>query len=157
MVVAKATIISNVFEEFYDLLNTNITSVIVTGSVTVKVQKYTNSFPDNSVTQKSDYPILITNSPEINWEEFTFSKTNVSGTIRIEIFATQLEAADKFLDLINNTIETNKRVLRIKGIEEIKLSGTDRDDFFDRGGIKLHLRAAIFSFNFKFDKGSSGY
>ncbi len=149
--VVKATIISDVFTLIYDRMVANVTSVEITGGTTVTIQTYTNSFPDKPLSTKSDYPILVVLSPQLNWKEFTFTKKEVEGTFAIEIYTTQNESADKLLDAIIESIETYRTDLRDDGLSFVNLEGTDKDDF-ERDKINVHMRSAEFSFKYKFTK-----
>ena len=147
--ISKSTIIQKIWENFYDQLVENVTSVSITGSTTVTIQTWTNSFPDKELDTKSDYPILVVNSPTINWENFTFRKKQVNGNIVIDIYTTQSESADKFTDAIIDSIETYRDDLKTVRITDVKLDSTDRDSAF-RGAFKLHLSSINFKFKYIF-------
>jgi len=149
--LSKSTIIQKVFENIYDRLADNVSSVTITGSNSITIQTYTNSYGDKNVDEKSDYPILVVNSPEIDWEDFTFTTKKCMGTFSVDILCTQSEAADKFIDAIINSIETYRDDLKSVGMQFVNLEGTSRDQFF-RGKIKIHVRSCEFSFEYIFTK-----
>lgn len=149
--VSKSTVCSNIWRDFFDTLESNVTSITLSDNSTVTIQTYTNSYPDKTATSESSYPIIVINSPEVKWTDFTFGKTWVEGTILIEIFSTGTQSAERFLDAINNCIEGNKDDLRDYGISRVNLESTGTDTFF-RGEVKVHVRSASFSFKYSFDK-----
>jgi len=153
--ISKSTITQKVWENFYDRLKDNISSVTITGSSTVTVQTWTNSFPDKSLDEKGDFPILVVNSPSINWERFTLNKKQCNGTIMIDIYTTQSESADKFLDAIIDSIETYRDDLKTVHLFNVNLDSTDRDNV-NRGGFKVHLASCTFSFKYIFTETNPG-
>jgi len=91
---SKSTIIQTIYQNIYDRIKDNVKSVSITGSVTVAVQTYTNSFPDKPLDSKSDYPILVINVPSLRWDTFTLTKKTATGNFNIEVYTTQTESAD---------------------------------------------------------------
>lgn len=149
--ITKSTLCSSIYENFYDILAT-ITSVTLKDNSTVTIQTYTSAFPDKDIDDgKLDYPIMIINSPNLSWTEFTFTKKWVEGTIAIDIFTTKAEAGDKFIDAINDKIETSRKTLRDLGLLFVNLESTTKDEFF-RGKVKVHVKSATFKFKFVFTK-----
>ena len=139
-----------VFENIYDRLKDNVSSVSITGSGTVTIQTWTNSFPDKPSDEKGDYPILIINSPDLSWDVHTLRKKWVNGTFTVDILTTQAEAADKFIDAIIESIETYRDDLKHTGkMDFVNLESTGYDALF-RGGFKLHQKSATFSFRYIF-------
>ncbi|RLD42761.1 MAG: hypothetical protein DRI86_11095 [Bacteroidetes bacterium] len=128
-----------------------VSSVTLSDSTIQTIKFYSAAFPDREFDTKSDYPILIVNSPDIDWEDFTFTKKWLNGTITIDIFTTKAEAADLFIDAIINTIETNRKELRDAGLVYINLESTSKDEFF-RGKMKIHVKSCTFSFRYVFTK-----
>ena len=152
--VTKATLVSSVWENFYDRLNgdTDVTGVLtLSDSKTQTVQTITGSFPDKITEEKSNYPIIVINSPSFDDELFTLTKTQANGRITIDVYATKSEAADKMIDRINDSIETYKGSFADLGLRMINRESVDSDSAF-RGKIKLHLRSVTFSFLFRFTK-----
>jgi len=155
MGISKSTIIQNIWENFYNRLSSDVTSVTITGSVNVTVKTYTNSFPDKSLDTKSDFPILVINSPSISWENFTFGKKYCTGSISIDIYTTQGESADKFLDKIINSIETYRDTLKGDNLFDVNLDSTDKDRV-NRGAFNVHLATCTFSFRYIFNQTNVG-
>lgn len=149
--VAKSTIVENVWKNFYDRLKAQVKTTIITGSVTVDVQNYVSSFPDQLIDVKSNYPILVVNDPEIPTSPLTVGKTRVDGTIEIEIYTTQAESASKFMSQIFNSIETYKGDLAEVKIKDIEVIDTTQDSV-TRGKIKLHNRSVVFGFTYTYAK-----
>lgn len=151
MAVAKATIINDIWKEFKDALATGVTTVTLTDATTQTIQTYTESFPKSIIDETSDYPIMIIYPPSINWSDFTFTKKWVNGTINIEVYSTKNEAADKFIDAIINTVETNRDDWQDDKIMFIQLQNTSSDAVM-RSDIHIHIRSATFNFKYPFTK-----
>ena len=147
--LTRSTVIQKVFENIYDRLVDNVTSVSITGPVTVTIKTYTNSFPDKPLDEKSDYPILVVNVPSLNWDNFTIKKKTARGTFTVDIYTTSSEAADKFADAISNSIETYRDDLKAVRVDFVNLDSMSADQAF-RGNIKVHLRSLTFSFKYSF-------
>lgn len=149
--ITKSTVVDNIWKEFKDDIASGVTSVTLTDTTTQTIQTYTESFPQSIIDDKSDYPIIVIEPPRINWDEFTLTKKTAIGTIRIEVYATKSEAADRFLDKIIDTVETNRANLRISGLYMVNLESTDNDNF-TKGDIRIHMRSATFTFKYNFTK-----
>lgn len=150
--LTKSTILKETWTNIYDRMVANVTSVTLSDATTSTIKTYTGSFPDKPLDEKTDYPILVVNSPELSWEDFTLTRKEVNGTITIDIFTTKLESADLFLDAITNSIETYRGTL--KGsyyMDQVNLESTDYDHF-TRGKMKIHMRSCTFAFKFRFTK-----
>ena len=137
--VNKETILKNVFKNFYDLV------VGISGFSTIVWP----TFPDNVLDAKGDYPIIVVNSPEIDWEPFTLSKNVVEGTIAIDVFTNTPSETDTKADSISNKIETSKAVLADVGLRQVNLDSTSTD-MASQGKIKVHLKTIIFNYKFYF-------
>jgi hypothetical protein len=149
--LSKSDLIRAAWRDFYDTLSTDVTSVTLADASTSTIQTYTNAFPDKTATSRSSYPILVINSPEINWSYFTLKKDKVMCSIDVEIYATSSEATARFADAIQNSIETNKDDLRAYNIMRLELDDTSHGEEF-RGDIKVHITTLTFSFEFIFNK-----
>ena len=151
MALTKSTVVNGVFEIIYDRL-ANVTSVTLADSSTSTIQTRTGAFPDKDIDDSSKYPILVVNSPNLSWEEFTFTKKQVNGTFSIDIYTTKAEASDLFIDAIINSIETYRNTLgNTYGLVFVNLESTDYDHVM-REGIKIHMRSCSFNFKYKFTK-----
>ena len=147
--LSKSTISQTVWENIYDRLNDNVSSVTITGSSTITIQTFTNNFPEKSLDKKGDYPIVVINPIEMDWKRLTFRKKQVSGTFVIDVYTTQTESADKFIDAIINSIETYRDDLKGINMFNVNLESTDSDNA-TRGSFSVHLRTCTFSFNYIF-------
>ena len=136
-----------------------MTSVTLADSTVVTVKTYSSAFPDKPIdqadsdttTKASSYPIMIINSPNLDWEDFTLCKKWINGTIMLDIFTTKAEAADTFIDAMIESIETYRGTLRDDGLMFVNVDLTEKDEFF-RGHIKVHRKAVTFSFRYIFTK-----
>ncbi len=148
--ITKSTITQKVWKNFFDRL-ASVTNVTLADSSTSTIQSYSASFPDKIADTKSSYPILIVNSPDITWEDFTFTKKYANGTITIDIFTTKAEGADLFIDAIIDSIETYRKSFRDLGLHNLNLESTSKDEFF-RGAMKIHVKSATFTWRYVFSK-----
>jgi len=150
--ITKSTIVNTIFRNFYDRIKDQITSVTLSispGSQTI--QTYASSYSDVDFSSKDNFPILVVNSPKIPQEQFTLGKTQVNGVIDIEVYCTNSQAADKFLDAINNAIETYKYEFASVGLKQLELEDTD-NDFVEHGSIKVHIRLSRWRFLYYFNR-----
>lgn len=149
--ISKASILANVWENIYDRLSSNVTSVTTGGGTQFTIQTYSSSFPDKYIDDKDSYPILIIEPVNLEWSPHTLTKKNANGTFTINLYCTDSEAADLFLDKIIDSIETYRDDLYALGMYFIDLDSTSSDNVL-RGGFKVHLRSCTFSFIFRFTK-----
>ncbi|MFW9872066.1 MAG: hypothetical protein ACFFG0_03115 [Candidatus Thorarchaeota archaeon] len=150
--VDKSTLVSDIFLLFYNRIKSQVTTVTLSispGSQTI--QTYASSYSDVNFSSKDNFPILVINSPRVPQEQFTFTKTNVNGTIDLEIYCTNSQAADKFIDAINTAIETYKGDFADLGLQMLELDDTD-NDFVEHGSIKVHIRTARWRFQYKYSR-----
>ncbi len=149
--ISKTTVIQRIWENFYDLLNTNVSTVTATDNSEHTVKRYASAFPDAAVTTKTSFPIIIVESPEISWEDFTLTKKWVNGNITIDTFTTKAEVADKMVDDVVNLIEIGRDNLRDLGVDMVNLESSSKDEFF-RGKIKVHMKSITFTWRYAFTK-----
>lgn len=142
--ISKSSVIENIFKNFYDLVSA------ITGFSTIVYP----AFPDITMDQKSDYPIIIINSPEISWDTLTFGKSLLEGSLTIDIYTTSAKTSDQYTSDISDKIETSKYTLAGVGLRQINLSGTTTD-MAEHGKIKVHLKSLTFGYKFYFTKTSA--
>lgn len=141
MTVAKATLLENIYKEFYDLL------VAITGFSTIVYPV----FPDVEEDATADYPIVIINSPEISWDTFTFGQNVSEGSITIDIYQTTAKDADLYASDVQDKIETSKGTLADVGLRQVHLTSTS-SDMAPHGKIKVFLKSLTFEYKFYFSK-----
>jgi len=139
--VSAATIFENIYKNFYDLL------VAITGFSTIVYPV----FPDLQKKDTSEYPIVILNSPELEWNKFTFGKNVVNGTIRVDIYQKTPKDADSYASDVSYKIETSKTTLAGVGLREINMDSSDTDVIL-QGKIKIFVKSLVFSYKFYFNK-----
>lgn len=149
--VSKATVTEDIWKNFYDRISSEVTTTTITGAVTVNVQNYVSSFPDQLIDSKADYPIIVIENPTFSSEDFTMTRGAFEAKIGIEAYTNQAESADKFLSQIMDTIETYKRDLKLVGISKLELESTNSDKV-SRDKISIHTRRALFKFKFHYTK-----
>ena len=135
--VTKSTITQSIWKIFRDRIVSNVRNTTISvNPTTVSVQKYVASYNDRDFDSKSNLPIMIIETPTFGTEFFTFGKTKVTGSITIEIYTTQSESADKFLDQTKDAIETYKPTLSSLGLHNVSVESTN-SDFAERVEVKV--------------------
>jgi hypothetical protein len=147
MAIAKATILEDVHQTFYTLLN----------AITGFTGNLYPAYPDlnlDAASSKSSYPIFVLNSPEIEtWESHTLTKVKLTGTIRVDIFTTSAKTCDQYASDVIDKIETSINSLRTNGLRFIELTDTSKDQY-ERGKIMVHNKGLTFQFEFIFSRSS---
>ena len=148
--IDSSKIKEEVWTLFKDLIKNNVTSVTIQGSggantKIVTIQNVSSSFPDELFDSKTNYPMIVVNSPDFNSSPVTYRDRELSGTIEFEVFSNQSESADKILDKINDTIITNESTLRTSGIEELEIDSND-SNHYDRNKISVHSRMVVWRY-----------
>ena len=153
VVISKTNLSSSIWSNFRDTIYTDVFGTTVTDSHSVAhtVRRITNAFPDTQIDEASTYPIIVVSSPNLSTDIFTMGKTQVEGTIDIDIYANGSEAAEKFMDKILDSIETSKGDLADNNIHSVQLDSIDSDNV-TRGQIKIHVRRATFRFVTRYTK-----
>jgi len=149
--IDKTKIIQDVWQNFYNTLNGNVSTVTASDGSQHSVQFYASAFPDRATNSKSSYPIVIVGSPNISWDDFTLTKKWANGTIVVDIFSTKAEVTDKMADDVINLIETNRDDYASVNLINVNLESTYKDEFF-RGAIKVHMKSCTFGFRLAFAK-----
>jgi len=148
--INKETLISDIWKNFFDTVKNNVTSVTINGTggpntVTISVVKYSGEDSYLEIEHKEDYPRIIVHSPRLPSEQFTFGRDQINGSIIIEAYATQKEAAAKLISSVMYYLETNRNSFRRYGLYQIQVDTTDEDQY-TRGGLNIHVSRAIFRF-----------
>lgn len=150
--LAKSTLIEDTWLNFRDRIADQVTSVSISISPnTVTVQSYASTFSDNDFSSKSDFPVVVIETPRYDTEYFTMGITKANGMIDIEVYTTQSQSADKFLSKIIDAIETYRGTLRGFGIRMVELESTE-SDMVERGQMKIHMRRARFKFEYHYSR-----
>jgi len=151
--VTKSELDSSIWQNFYDVLVNDVVGKSITDAHgnTHTLSRATNSFPDTQIDNKSTYPILVIESPDLSSESFTLDKEQINGTITIEIYSTSSEVASKFFNKILDSIETSKPEFSDNNIHNIKIDSTD-SVHVQRNQIKVHVRSVTYSFVTRYTK-----
>jgi len=152
--ISKSNLVEKIWRNFYDRVKDQVTSTTVANGTTFTIQHYSGANPDIDIDSKSDLPIIVVDTPIFSTELFTMTRTQLRGSIDIEVYATDSQAADQFLSQINNAVETFKGDLAGVGIHQIDTESTDADMVF-RDSIKIHVRRITYVFVYRFDRTKS--
>ena len=149
--VSKATRLEEIWTLFHNRLVSQVTSVTITGSTTVTIQRVDSSYNDSDFSSKSNFPIIVLETPSFEDINMTLTKEKTRGNIVVEVYTTQAESAEKFSSKILDSIESYKKTLSDNGLKNVHGSLTD-SDFAEHGKIKVHVRRMNFSFDFFYTK-----
>jgi hypothetical protein len=149
--VTKSTIVQSIWNNFYDRISANVKNVTLSDSSKDTIKTYTAAFPSKSFESKTNFPIVVIDTPEFSTDFRTWTRSIAEGTISLEVYTTKAESADKFVDAMINSIETYKKDLRDAGIRMIELDSMD-NDMVENGRMKIHMRRMTFTFQFVYDK-----
>jgi len=149
--VNKSTLTKNIWKTFKDRIVSEVvnTSETLSDSTIVTLSKVAASYPDKAFETKSNYPMCIVTTPTMSTEKFTLARSKVDGMIDVEIYTNQSESADGYVDKIIDAIETGKLAFASNGLHMVHLDSTE-SDMVQRGSIKIHVRIARFTFQFRY-------
>lgn len=139
MAVSKSTVVENIFKEFYDLL------------IAISNFDIYPAFPNKKIENKSTYPVMILDSPDISWANLTFSQGLVKGTIDLEIYTASAPTCDQYASDATNKIESSESVLYAAGLEEVRLDSTTKT-IYQRGDINVHVKTLTWRFEYNFSR-----
>jgi len=154
--IGISTIIETIWQTFRDRLASEVTTVTiddkgVSNAKTVTIQSYMAAMSNTVLDSKSDYPIMVINSPSIESEYYTGKRDQMNCSITIDIYTTNAPSADKFMSKIYSSIETYKGSLNALGIQQVHVSDSDSDSA-QRESFTAHVRSLTFTFKTYFDK-----
>jgi len=154
--IGISTIIETLWKTFRDRVSSEVTSVTiddkgVTDALTVTIQKVHASMSNAVISSKSNYPLIVVNTPDINSQYYTAKRDEIIASISIDVYTTQAPAADKLMSKVYTAIETYKHTLSQAGIEQVHLDSSDSDSA-QREGFIAHMRTLTFTFKTHFNK-----
>jgi hypothetical protein len=145
--VTKQTIISDIFKDFYTLINKHVNPKGSATKFWYPVFPYKNIFDG-----KLDYPIGTIDSPTISWEKFTITKKWAMGQISFSVFSTKSSEADDLLQDVINGIDAERKTFWNLNVRKVNLDATSADHL-TRDEVKIHIRSATFTFQYPFTHG----
>ena len=150
MTVGKATLVENIFQDFYDLFN----------SITGFTGNIYPAFPYkdlDAATSKNSYPVFILSSPDIiSWKNFTLRKLIAEGTITLDIYTSSAKTCDEYTSDAFDKIETSIASLRANNLEFIELDSMSKD-VVQRAKINIHFKTIKWRYKFVFSRTSLPY
>ena len=148
-VVAKATIINDIFHEFYDLIHFYV------ADPNRRSKWFFNSYPDfildSASIRDSDYPLMVIGRPSTPHKILTFQKSMVNFVITVEIMATNGSQCTTLADSVVNAVLSRRPSLADSGLQLVDLQNSD-DDMVMRGESKVHIITLTFKGRFAFLK-----
>lgn len=149
--ITKDNIYDQVWSNFKDLLKANLTNITLSDGTIITAPRVTNSFPQNKIDDENTYPTVVIENPNLPSDVLTSSKSKISGTINISVYATQSQTATRYLSQIRSIIETNKKELSGYKIRNIEF-GTNTYNQAVRGGFSVHVCSLTLEFLITYEK-----
>ncbi len=151
-----STAIETIWMTFRDRLASEVKSIAIDdkgipNSKIITIQSITSAFPNKLIDKKSEYPILVVETPTINSQYHTAERDELLGSISIDVYCTNAPSADKFMSKIFSAIETYKHELKSLGIERVHLEDSNNTSA-QRNGFMAHVRTLTFTFKSYFKK-----
>ena len=148
MTISKSSIVSDIWENFYDRVNNTVTDP----NVSNRSKWIYSTFPLEDIENRSiDYPVIVINPIGITWEKMSLTRNYAVCSIDIELYTTSAANLDTYTDYILDGIETSKDDLRAVGLEFIYLTSRMTDVVF-RGKNTIHTNVLTFTFRYVFTK-----
>lgn len=157
--VDQATLVTDVFSELFSLLNSNVTSLTDSTGATVELRQSDNgnywygSYPETSlITQSSEYPIGVIDTPNKQEDEEDWNLNRASMTIDITVYAARAEHVALFTEAAEETLRQNFDELQKEGLSHLSFGQTRTDVTAGRGGdrgdLKIHERTVPVNLEF---------
>jgi len=109
------------------------------------------AFPLDQIDSSSAYPLIVINSPELEWDKGGLFQKNTLGRIEIEVFSIRQSELDSISDQILATIEGIAKTLKQMNIRFLNLASTDTDHTV-RDKMIIHSKSLVFKFTYRFVK-----
>jgi hypothetical protein len=137
MTVAKATML----EDTWDQVFTTVATAVTTPKNNATTKWIFSAFPDSRVDNKSDYPFIIVNPPEVSYENIAFGDSKLATlVVPIDIYSTANEELDEISDKVKRAVEGALSTWRTAGLLNPKVTGSVTDTFIRGGGWKIHYK-----------------
>lgn len=144
--VSRNTARDVIWNLFYDRINGDVTSVTLINSNVITIQNMFNAWNSSQIKNKSDLPVIILEPPKFTSVQHTFKKSNYTGLITLYVNTTQKEAAIKFIDAINESIESYRTTLRYDhGFKFLDIDDED-DGNLDLGAFSGYYQLIRYKF-----------
>lgn len=144
--VSKDALVTEVWEEFFDLIEDNITSVTITGNKTISIEKVAPGYNDILLDNKNNYPMIIVQAPTFYTEQYSLTKTRATAILEVTVLTTQKEACDRFTQAILNLIELNKLTFKQMGVNNLDVQSMDYS-YTEHNKTKLHVERIRFTYD----------
>lgn len=144
MAIVKTALYSGVWQQFFDLINDNVSDPESRGAKWVY-----SSAPDTLMSTSSAYPMIVANPIETpNDKPLTFGMVDVSVSIDIDIYSMKAEQIDALSNSIYDTIDSNRDTLYALGLKRLDLSG-GLNGVQQRGALKVHTKSISWDMTFQ--------
>ncbi len=138
--VSKSAVWNNAWRTIWDLINAD------KSGYSVAISSLVSSYPDISITTKSDYPIVVVEPVEsVGEDKNSLDSRTLALSVTISVQTTSLASLDDLCADISNTIESSEKTLKDNSIFNIGISGTSFS-FYEHGKIKVYERSMTYSF-----------
>lgn len=140
-----------VTQSIFKLFMNRIANIVTYPRSPVKSKWMFPAFPNIDVENTDSYPIMVINSPELDWTKFTLTKKKVEASITVNIYSSAQDELDDLSDQTITAVETSIGTYRDINLRFVNLEGTDTDHIM-RGEISVHIKSITFTCSFTFTK-----
>jgi hypothetical protein len=145
--ITKSKVFSSLYKIFYHIISQNVTDT----HSPARSKWWYPAFPDNLIDNKDSYPIIVINSPEVNWEKFTMHQKWNMCEIDIEAHVTKQSELDDLADQIVDAVESKYTTFRDIKIRMVNLDNTETNHVI-RDQITIHSKVLTFTCQFSFTR-----
>jgi hypothetical protein len=143
--VTKEKIFESIFKVFYNRI------AHVVSDPKSRSKFVYPAFPDIDIDSSEEYPIIVINSAEIDWEKFTFTKRQYNAQVDIDIYSTKQSELDQLSSQTVNAIEASNHAFDIGNLQFLTLTATNSEHVF-RDKITVHRKTLSFTFSMVFNR-----
>jgi len=139
--VSYTQLAEDVFLEFYNMLNNNLTDP------KGRTKWISSAFPDTDIESKDDLPWIVIEPVVFSERPFTLNSKRIVGSVKISVYSSSKKEADQLFDQILSVLNEKKTVLAEHGLRMVNIVDSDYDTvFLDK--IKVRVREMVVQFIF---------
>ncbi len=161
----RETIKQDIFKKLYSLLNDKAVSIINSQGDTVQLQsrgghRWMGSYPNPQrekegrdrkvkfIDSKDSYPFGVIPSPDNNENITGFRSVEGSIVVRIAVYSTKSEHAEKFAEKAWAVVSNNEDEFRENGfVQQVEQGRTETDTILRGKNMKIHEKIVPLNFN----------
>jgi len=147
--LTKQTLVESLYKIFYNRIT--YSGIVIDTHSPARTKWIYTTFPLDKIDNSNAYPIIVLNSPDLEWVDYTYTKRKVPFIINVEIYSTNMAEIDPLTSQVINCIENSWTTLRNLEIRFVRLTGTSYDHAM-RDKISVHTKTITFAGEVKIDK-----